>query len=269
LVLVFTKILYSEITERVRRKRETCGGRDLEAMTASSAVISSGMFRSYHQPVIVTTEVKPVLRSRVKCQVSSVKPATYSSRLSTDIPLIESPQALFDEYLDNKSRVFEAMFPDKPRSHRLNEEEWRIQMLPINFLFLTVWPVVDMRLRCKSNGQDYPPDVPLDITKVVELNMMRWKLQGLDRVMEPSDFSLEVKGALYPDRRGKQTRLKGQLEMNISFVLPPVLELVPEDVRRNLANAVLTGLVENMKHKVNGSLLADYSRFKNERRLRK
>ncbi|CAD5333482.1 unnamed protein product [Arabidopsis thaliana] len=186
-----------------------------------------------------------------------------------DIPLNESPQALFDEYLEDKSRVFEAMFPDKPRSHRLNEEEWRIQMLPINFLFLTVWPVVDMRLRCKSNGQDYPPDVPLDITKVLELNMMRWKLQGLDRVMEPADFSLEVKGALYPDRRGKHTRLRGQLEMNISFVLPPVLELVPEDVRRNLANAVLTGLVENMKHKVNGSLLSDYSRFKNERKLQR
>jgi len=45
-------------------------------------------------------------------------------------------------------------------------------MLPINFLFLTVWPVVDMRLSCKSNGQDYPADVPLDITKVVELNMV-------------------------------------------------------------------------------------------------
>lgn len=141
-------------------------------------------------------------------------------------------------------------------------------MLPINFLFLTVWPVVDMRLSCKSNGQDYPADVPLDITKVVELNMVitkkkqtnslslsfflhlplfnfcissfqtRWQLKGLDRVMEPSDFSLGVKGALYPDRRGKHTRLRGQLEMNISFVLPPVLELVPEDVRRNVANAV-------------------------------
>lgn len=32
---------------------------------------------------------------------------------------------------------------------------------------------------------------------------------------------------------------------------------------------VLTGLVDNMKHKVNGSLLADYGRFKNERRLHK
>lgn len=230
------------------------------------AVLSSPMFGTYRP---VKTEMRPITRWRVRCQVSSIKPATYSSRLSTDIPLHESPQALFDDYLEDKSRVFEAMFPDKPRSHKLNEEEWRIQMLPINFLFLTVWPVVDMRLSCKSNGQDYPADVPLDITKVVELNMTRWQLKGLDRVMEPSDFSLGVKGALYPDRRGKHTRLRGQLEMNISFVLPPVLELVPEDVRRNLANAVLTGLVKNMKHKVNGSLLADYSRFKNERRLHK
>ena len=45
-------------------------------------------------------------------------------------------------------------------------------MLPIKFLFLTAWPVVVMRIRCKSNGQDYPPDVPLDITKVLELNMV-------------------------------------------------------------------------------------------------
>nr|VDD61617.1 unnamed protein product [Brassica oleracea] len=54
--------------------------------------------------------------------------------------------------------------------------------------------------------------------------------------MEPSDFSLGVKGALYPDRRGKNTKLRDQIEMKISFVLPPVLELV------------LTSLVENVKH---------------------
>ncbi|CAN8273136.1 unnamed protein product [Cochlearia groenlandica] len=234
-------------------------------MSANSAILPSAMFGRFR-----SSETEPrSIRLRVKCQVSSVKPATYSSRMSTDIPLNESPQAMFDEYLEDKSRVFEAMFPDKPRSYRLNEEEWRIQMLPISFLFLTVWPVVDMRLRCKSNGQDYPPSVPSDITKVVELNMTRWELKGLTHVMEPSDFSLGVKGALYPDRKGKYTRLRGQLEINISFVLPPVLELVPEDVRRNLANAVLTGLVENMKHKVNSSLLADYSRFKNERKLKK
>lgn len=52
------------------------------------------------------------------------------------------------------------------------QEEWRIQMLPIKFLFLTAWPVVVMRIRCKSNGKDYPSDVPRHITKVLELNMV-------------------------------------------------------------------------------------------------
>ncbi|KDP27180.1 hypothetical protein JCGZ_19879 [Jatropha curcas] len=204
-------------------------------------------------------------RPLIKNQMA-VEPAKYSSRISTDIPLYESPGASFDTYLEDKRRVFKAMFPDKRRSQQLNEEEWRIQMLPINFLFLTVLPEVDMRLRCKSGGKDYPPEIPKHISKVLELDIIRWKLEGLDNVLEPSHFSLGVKGALYADRiGGARTRLKGQLEMNISFVLPPVLALVPEDIRRNVAETVLTRLVQDMKHKVNGSLLADYSEFKRGR----
>ncbi|KAK1563073.1 hypothetical protein Q3G72_021957 [Acer saccharum] len=194
-----------------------------------------------------------------------IQAATYSSTISTDIPLYESPGASFDQYLEDKPRVFNAIFPDKQRCHQLTQEEWRIQMLPIEFLVLTVWPVVDMRLRCKTGGRDYPPQVPLDITKVLELDITRWQLRGLDNILQPSHFSLGVKGALYSDRRGTRSRLKGQLEMNISFVLPTMLVLVPEDVRRSLAESVLTRLMENMKHKVNDSLLADYSKFKRER----
>lgn len=48
-------------------------------------------------------------------------------------------------------------------------------MLPINFLFLTVWPVVDMRLRCKSGGRDYPPEIPQEITKVLQLDIVSYK----------------------------------------------------------------------------------------------
>lgn len=45
-------------------------------------------------------------------------------------------------------------------------------MLPIQFLFLTVYPVIDMRLECKSKGKDYPPQVHRDITKVLELSIV-------------------------------------------------------------------------------------------------
>ncbi|XP_034707208.1 uncharacterized protein LOC117930680 [Vitis riparia] len=213
--------------------------------------------RQWH--VVTQPKWQPVIKNQM------VKPSTYTSRISTDLPLYESPGALFDEYLEDKPRVFKAIFPDKRRSQRINEEEWRIQMLPIQFLFLTVWPVIDMRLRCKSRGKDYPPGVPHNITKVLELNIIRWELQGLDDLLKPSHFSLGVKGALYPERQAMQSRLKGQLEMSISFVLPPVLALVPEDGLRSVAESVLKRLLENMKHKVNGSLLADYNEFRKQK----
>lgn len=49
------------------------------------------------------------------------------------------------------------------------QEEWRIQMLPLQFLLLTVYPVVVMRVNHKSHGKGYPPSVPEDATSLLEL----------------------------------------------------------------------------------------------------
>ncbi|XP_073288808.1 uncharacterized protein [Primulina huaijiensis] len=196
-------------------------------------------------------------------QISTVQRRCSILR-KTRLLKVES-QASFDQYLEDKPRIFAAILPDQQRSQQLNEDEWKVHMLPIDFLFLTVYPVVDMRIRCKSNGIGYPPTVPREVSKVLELEIVRWELQGLDDMLKPSQFSLGVNGALYSDRRGPRTRLKGQLQMTISFVLPPVLGFVPENIRRDVTESVLKRLAENMKHKVNGSLIADYSNFKRER----
>ncbi|KAG6742914.1 hypothetical protein POTOM_053858 [Populus tomentosa] len=60
--------------------------------------------------------------------------ATYSSRMTTDIPLYESPGASFDGYLEDKPRVFNAIFPDKRRSQQLNEV-FAISFVQFPFLF--------------------------------------------------------------------------------------------------------------------------------------
>ena len=57
------------------------------------------------------------------------------------------------------------------------QDEWRIQMLPLKLLVLNVWPLVDLRLKCKSGGRDYPPEVPNDITKVLELDIVSSKIK--------------------------------------------------------------------------------------------
>lgn len=77
---------------------------------------------------------------------------TYSSSIDTDMPLYEPPGVSFDEYLENRPRVFRAMFPDESRSQQLSDEEWRIQMLPLEFLLITVRPVVVMQLRNRGAG---------------------------------------------------------------------------------------------------------------------
>lgn len=55
-------------------------------------------------------------------------------------------------------------------------------MLPIEFLFITVWPVIDMRLRCKSEGVEYPPGIPHDVSKVLELDIVSIK-PNLKRIL--------------------------------------------------------------------------------------
>uniref|UniRef100_A0A453B0F0 Uncharacterized protein n=1 Tax=Aegilops tauschii subsp. strangulata TaxID=200361 RepID=A0A453B0F0_AEGTS len=85
---------------------------------------------------------------------SSTSPdaVTYSSSIDTDMPLYEPLGVSFDEYLQDRPRVFRAMFPDESRSQQLSDEEWRIQMLPLEFLLITVRPVVVMQLRNRNAG---------------------------------------------------------------------------------------------------------------------
>ncbi|KAK1267062.1 hypothetical protein QJS04_geneDACA000534 [Acorus gramineus] len=213
-------------------------------------------------------------RSRRECRASvamTEKPVTFSATIASDLPLYEPPGTSFDGYLNDRPRIFRAMFPDQRRSQQLNDEEWKIQMLPIDFLLVSVKPVVVMRLRCKSQGKNYPSGVPRDIGRVLELqanvlsNTTRWELQGLEGAYKPSHFALSVQGALYADRRGFLSRLKGKLEMSITFILPPVLALVPQDVLKSIVESLLKRLVGRMKQEVDGSLLADYMEYRKER----
>ncbi|KAH1080738.1 hypothetical protein J1N35_020499 [Gossypium stocksii] len=167
----------------------------------------------------------------------SVKPDTYSAKIVTDIPLYETPWALFDEYLEDKPRVFNAMFPHKHSIQQLYEDEWRIKMMPLKVVALKVWPVIDFRLKCK-----YPPQVPSDITKLLEVQSTRCELQGLDKVIDSSShFALGVKARLYPDRRGNKSRIRGDCEINISLVFPPAFTFIPGGAIRDI---LVKGIIE-------------------------
>lgn len=45
-------------------------------------------------------------------------------------------------------------------------------MPPIQCLFLSVNPTADVKLTFKSNGEDYPPEIPHHVPKVLELHFV-------------------------------------------------------------------------------------------------
>lgn len=192
---------------------------------------------------------------------------TYDSQITilADMPLFESPNASFDRYMEDKPRVFKAIVPDNRGTQRLNEEEWRIRMEPIGFLFLSAWPVVNIRLRYKTQGKEYPSGVPTHTTMVLELKITKWDLEGVtEGKNKPSEFRLNMEGVLYPDRKGGRSRIKGHFHMSLSFAPPPMLALVPPHVHRDVTQSVMKSLAESMQHKVRNNLLADYAKFKKE-----
>ncbi|XP_057740786.1 uncharacterized protein LOC130957943 [Arachis stenosperma] len=193
----------------------------------------------------------------IKCQ----KTCSFNYRKTINVPLQELPEASFDHYMDDKHRVFRAVFPDKGSTKQLNEGEWRIKMPPIQCLFINVYPTADVRLTFKSNGQDYPPNIPHHVTKILELHFLRWELQGI----VSRDFTLDVRGTLYPERKGNHSWLSNEMEMKMSFCSSPAIALIPDSVLQEAMQLVFKRMMDEMRQEFHGKLLADYGRFKRDK----
>ncbi|CAK9308992.1 unnamed protein product [Citrullus colocynthis] len=181
----------------------------------------------------------------------------------SDFPLYDSPgKASFDEYLEDKPRLVKATFPGK--SQQLNQEEWRIETPKIQLLFLKIWPTIDMKIICKTNGEGYPSDVPHYITKVLELEMTKWRINGIHKDYMPSSANVCSKGAIYREKIGTRSHLKFQLLINLSFCVPEALNFVPNDALQGIVETVLKAMIEDLKLKTIHKLVEDYSEFRKE-----
>ncbi|KAK7316331.1 hypothetical protein VNO77_35285 [Canavalia gladiata] len=195
---------------------------------------------------------------------------SFSFKSNANVPLHELPGASFDQYMDDTHRVVRAVFPDKGTTKQLNEEDWRITMPPIQCLFLKVKPTADVRLTFKSNGEDYPPHIPHHINKVLELHFIKWELQGLNTFyVDPYQLSLDVRGTIYPERKGKHSWLKNQMEMKISFCISPAMAFIPENVMQDAIELVFKTVENEMKQEFQGRLLEDYNKFKRNKAMKK
>lgn len=178
----------------------------------------------------------------------------------------ETQGASIDEYLQNSPRIVGAVFPDQRKRRKINDEEWSVQLLPIQFLFLSASPVIVMRFVSKSGGKEYPPNVPVHATSLLLMEVTDYKLNGLDSNAMPSHLALTVRGLMYPQRqREGRESLRGHVEMTVGFDLPPVLALVPESIIRGVGETVLRQMAEQMKQDLDTGLAADFKKYRREK----
>ncbi|KAM5581342.1 hypothetical protein ABKV19_010523 [Rosa sericea] len=191
------------------------------------------------------------------------KPLTVNLSSTIDAPLYESPEVSFDQYLEDEQRVVKALFPDM-EDQKISKEEWRIQMPTMQVLFLSIYFAMYIKLRFKSMGKDYPPHVPHRIPKITELEITRWELGGIPEEYQPRDLSLSLKGTIYPDRKqGTKSRLRGQFDINMSFIVSPLLGWIPHTVVQSLAEALVKKAMADSTS--NSRLVEDYDEFKTEK----
>ncbi|BBM98689.1 hypothetical protein MPTK1_1g15460 [Marchantia polymorpha subsp. ruderalis] len=198
---------------------------------------------------------QPVRRKMV-CEAASSQRVSFKGSVDTDLPLREIKNVPFEQYMSADDRIFNALFPDKQRRQRLSEEEWRIFMLPLQFFYLSVRPVVDMRVKLQDPRTK--PANGKSVSKLITLEATRWELRGLEYTVNPEEFELGIAGSLYPERGQFGSRLKGQMKLTVDLAIPSSLALMPSAVMESIGTAVINQLLEDMKTRVNTRLLEDY-----------
>ncbi|CAK9322683.1 unnamed protein product [Citrullus colocynthis] len=193
-------------------------------------------------------------------------PPIFSLRFSSFHPLSESPQASFDDYIEDEARLLRATFVGK--SEKLNQDEWRVEMPSFQLLLVKVSPVADVRLNCRScsSTQDYPIHIPHHVSKFIDLQLMRWEVKGLGTDLKPQKFTINVNGALYAERTESKSVLTNNLLLNLhNFAAPTPLDFFAQDFFQPLAEKGLKGMMEETMNEFTENLLLDYSKYKKEK----
>ncbi|KAF1877428.1 hypothetical protein Lal_00040143 [Lupinus albus] len=192
----------------------------------------------------------------------SKRTSTFNHKSSNQNVLLELPEASFDEYLKEKERIIRIIFPGKFPMEQLNEEEWKVNMTPVEALFLTCQPVIYLAATCISDAQNYPPEVSKNVTNLFEVQITKCEFQKLPVEYVPKNFKINCRGAIYLERQRKNSWMKNQLDFKVSFDFPPLLAWVPEYVLQGIVHTVLKTYIDDINNGLALRLLEDYDSYK-------
>ena len=166
---------------------------------------------------------------------------------SVEITVPEEP-APIQHYLRQPQRLVHAI-ADPNLIKAISQEQYQLQLRPLNFLSLTFQPTVVLKVWADADG-------------TVHLTSVGCEIRGLDYINQR--FALDLKGKLYPVQTNGITKLKGRADLKVSVDIPLPFSLTPKPILETTGNSLLKSVLVRIKQKLMYQLLLDYRQWANQ-----
>lgn len=168
----------------------------------------------------------------------------FAASQAVEVSVPEQPIHITN-YLRQPQRVVNAIGAAS-QIDPLSDDHYRLKMRPLNFMTLSIQPIVDMK-------------VWADETAAINLQSIACELRGIEYINQK--FSLDLKGKLYPQQQYGVTYLKGRADLAVQVELPPPFTLTPRPILETAGNGLLLSVLSSVKQRLVNQLLQDYQQW--------
>lgn len=145
-------------------------------------------------------------------------------------------------YLRQPRRLMYALM-NPNQVEELGGDCFRLKLRAIQFLMLSICPVVDLHI--DSSRERY-----------LRVKSVACRIEGNEFVNER--FRLALSGILALQTRGEMAQVEGYAKLAIAVDLPPVLQFTPKSLLEVTGNSILQGILMTMKQRLMRQLIVDY-----------
>ncbi len=165
----------------------------------------------------------------------------FFTALDVDFPVVERSIPI-QHYLRQPQRLVKAI-GHTSQIDILGSDRYRLKMRPLNFLSLTLQPVVEMRVWLDKAGH-------------LLLRSTDCQIYGVDYINQR--FHLKLLGELHTQQVQGVTHLQGRAELEVGVEIPFPLSLTPQPLIEVAGQGLLKSVLSTMKQRLSHHLLADY-----------
>ncbi len=162
---------------------------------------------------------------------------------SQTVEMVVSEQPIpIQHYLRQPQRLVSALAAFS-QIEQLTDEVFRLKMRPLNFLTLTIQPIVDLRVWAEPDGTVHVQSTGCEIRGVQYINQR---------------FKLNLEGTLQPFQAADVTTLKGNANLVVQVDVPMPIALTPKPILEATGNGLLKSVLVTVKQRLMHNLLVDY-----------